>query len=940
MRRPLALALVLLFPLLLAGQAADNLFRQYQQARGREKISIANQLCAEAHRVETTDTLLHFAGDARPGTVDFYVYYLMALTYNDRSQYDSAYVCCQKALVHNNSDVDEELYSDCLSTISVVLQRRGKFHEALNYQRKCYELDLKSGKKEYISSSLNNLAALYIGTKQYEQAAEFAEKAIEMERALGHDDKLAIRYGIAAEALLHTGNTPKALEYATLAYQLDHSQGREEKAAVRLSQMASAHFNMGNLQQAHEQLEKAIPILEGSTNLNSLSICYFQMGQLCHREGDDTQAAHFYNKAIGLCQQTGNRFVEKNAHQGLAQALESTDPGSAYEHLSRSAELSDSMYQDNTADMLSEFRAIYHNQETEQRNELLSKENKAHKRHIRLSMIIFLLAVTLLVTLISVLYHVVRSKEKANAMMREHQKMRLDFFTKITHEFRTPLTVIIGLSDNIEGGRASTPDDIRKAAGVIKRSGYHMQRLTNQLLDISKFRSDHHSAIDWRRGDIVAYTEGIIDGFTSLAKSRGIGLHYLPEQQSAHIAFAPDYYNKIVYNLISNSLKFTNEGGNVMLTTSVADGKLNITITDTGVGISAESLPHIFEEFYTGHDTPSRISSGVGLSLVKQVVDLLGGTITARSTEGKGSTFSVVLPADDSHDYPPLEPETDIIRPDTVDDIVVVDNDEQEDDPSKPKVLIVEDNADVLEYIGSLFASDYTVLYAHDGERGLQEAKAQVPDLIISDLTMPGLDGIELCQAVRSDQLLSHIPFIMVTARSDDDNRLKSLKTGADAYLTKPFNADELLVLTERLITQTRMLRERFSQAIVGGQLPEKSQLPDSERAFLDHIRDVVLSEMTIGNTDVETIASKLCLSSKQLRRKVYAITGETTVAYIMQIRLDAARKMLLDQPGIPVAEVAMQCGFEEGGYFTKAFKQQYGVTPTQIRKRNADKSV
>ena len=346
------MALMTCLTLLARGESADLLFSQFQRAHGSEKVNLANQLFAVLKSEEIIDTLLHFNEHTRPATIDFYAYYLMGVTYNERSQYDSAYIYCRKALNYNNKDVDSEFYNDCLSTISVTLQRKGKFHEALAYQRQCYELDLRSGNKENISSSMNNLAALYMGTKQYEQAVEFAERAVEVEKQLGRDDKLAIRYGIASEALLHHGNPTKALDYATKAYNIDHSAGREEKAAIRLSQMANAFIELKQYRKARERLEKAIPVLERGTNLNSLSISYFQMGLLSHREGHDNQAVDYFNKALDICHQTGNRFVEKNTHKGIAEALQDTDPKSAYDHMSRYAELSDSMYLDDTANLL------------------------------------------------------------------------------------------------------------------------------------------------------------------------------------------------------------------------------------------------------------------------------------------------------------------------------------------------------------------------------------------------------------------------------------------------------------------------------------------------------------------------------------------------------------------------------------------------------------
>ena len=551
--------------------------------------------------------------------------------------------------------------------------------------------------------------------------------------------------------------------------------------------------------------------------------------------------------------------------------------------------------------------------------------------HATLTMTILILTIMLLAALLTIAYISLKSKAKANKSMREEGKSRLDFFLKLAHEFRTPLTIIIGLSENIENGKAATNEDIIKAAQVIKRNGRLMQELTNQLLELSKINSNYNEVV-WRRGDVVACTQMIVDSFMPLAAQRGISLQYTPAQKEACIAFVPDYHNKIFNNLIFNSLKYTNEGGRVDVSTSLEAEDFIIIVADTGIGISEARLPHIFNEFYTSNDNTTNVNTGIGLAMVKHIIDQLGGNIDVKSTVGKGTTFTISIPLreDDKH-FPAYDIENKALEKADEEDLFI--DDEQEDN-SRTRILIVEDNTDVIAYLSSLLRTEYAIIYAKDGIDGLRKAKEQVPDLIVSDLMMPGMDGFQLCQTIRSTPLLAHIPFIIITAKVSEDDRILGLKAGADAYLAKPFNPDVLMVRISQLIAQRQQLRDRFTQAITNNESQSmKEQLSEMDRGFLNRIGDIVRQQMGSGSIDVESVAAKLCISSKQLRRKLYAITGETTVAFIMQIRLAEAYKQLIGQPQLTVSEIAIKCGFEDGGYFTKAFKQQYKITPTQLRK-------
>ena len=358
-------------------------------------------------------------------------------------------------------------------------------------------------------------------------------------------------------------------------------------------------------------------------------------------------------------------------------------------------------------------------------------------------------------------------------------------------------------------------------------------------------------------------------------------------------------------------------------------------MTDTGVGIAEKDLPHVFEEFYTSEKESSSIGTGVGLALVKQIVSVVEGTIQVTSKENEGTTFHIHLPLKHgTQQWPSFTGEEKMEKAYTP---IKEDEDKHDDalaSDQRERVLIVEDNDDVMGYIRSLLNCDYAVYMAGNGNEGLEKARNIIPDIIVTDLMMPGIDGLQLCQQVKSDPLLSHIPVIVVTARNEDNDRILGLKAGADAYLVKPFIANELLVRVEQLLLSRRQLRERFSQAIKEHEEQPKEQLNAIDQQLLDKLNATVMKELEEGHVDVETIASAMCMSSKQLRRKLFAITGETTASYIMHLRLNHAKHLLDNAPELNIGDIALRCGFEDNAHFARSFKQYFNLTPTQYRKK------
>lgn len=909
------------------------MYDQFSLAKGKERIRLANLLTAKMKEKGETDTLFHFYGKDK--TVDFIILKSMADHYDALQIPDSALAFCKRATAVHPEGLCEEELADCLNNISMICQRTGRFLEALAAQKQCYEYDIKSGNPEFLSSSTNNLASLYLATRQFTAAKETILKSIEIECKLNRDDRLAIRYGLASEIFLNMDSLDEALRYAQMAYNLDKEGERTGKMAIRMSQMAAVLIKMNRLEEARANIEKALPLLHQFQNLNSEAISHNQLGQIYLQESKDAQAAEQFRTATALAKKIGNPLIEMNAQKGLSQALKDTNPTAAFLCLERYTELSDSIYKEESASQINQFHSINKAQELKENNIILNNKNESQRRYLRYVIVISILTVLLLASFIAILYHLLRARNMANSMMKKIEDMRLDFFTKVTHEFRTPLTIINGLSEIIANGKTETAQETQHTAQMILRNGQQLHQLTNQLLDISKLRTTINEP-RWRHGNIVIYTKMIIETFSQMAFQKGVALHYnhLSDDRT-EIDFVPDFHNKIVYNLLSNGLKYTSQGGTITMTTEIEGDKMILKVSDTGDGIAEEDLPHIFEEYYIGSHSDMSISTGVGLALVKQICDAVHGTIHVDSHKDEGSTFTLTLPAVCPHGEASPHFETgssespySIIKPKRKLDMKPAEN------PDLPKILIVEDNEDVSQFISLLTKDKYQLIYASNGADGLKKAQETIPDLIVSDLMMPEMNGIELCREIRNDEMLSHIPFIIITANPDINERMKGLDCGADSYLLKPFNVDELIIRIKRLIEQREHMRKLFSKAIQEGKEEDNTmQMTPADQHFLEKLDLCIQRQIETGNTDVETISSELCVSSKQLRRKIFALTNMTSVAYILHVKLSKAKHLLKSDPEMPIAEISLKCGFEDSGYFTKTFKQHYGTTPSAYRK-------
>ena len=589
----------------------------------------------------------------------------------------------------------------------------------------------------------------------------------------------------------------------------------------------------------------------------------------------------------------------------------------------------------NTLDM-DKFNRMQNTSLTIERNIQNRKMNKAkitleHERaERRIENVTFAIITLLLLGFFSFFLYIQRIQRRNHKELKKMSSMRETFFTNITHEFRTPLTLILGLSQELQQEES---EQIRERAESIERQGQGLLTLINQLLDISKIKS---SVGDPRtcRGNVTAHIAMIVDSYRDYASSRDIELIYQPQDQ-VEMSFVPDYVNKVFNNLLSNAFKFTPPQGKISITLWRADDSVYIDLSDTGHGMDRETVEHAFDPFYQAESDSKHIGTGIGLALVKQIVQASKGQISIESKLGEGTTFHIIVPIINDQAAPqqtlsaatnmPLLPhqETDL-------------QDSECEQDESCRLIVIEDNHDIAHYIGSQFEDHYSVSYATDGEEGFRKAVELVPDLIITDLMMPGVNGLELCRQIRSNEIVNHIPIIVVTAKVSEEERIRGIEAGADAYLTKPFNTTELRMLVERLLDSRKTLRQKFAQIVIKGQEPdepETNKLKEVDITFLTKVAALVDQQISQNkNTNVEEIASSLYMSSRQLYRKLKALTGYAPSAYILRLKIRKACELMDADAEMSLTDVAYQSGFDTYSNFSRSFKNICEVSPSKYR--------
>ncbi len=522
-------------------------------------------------------------------------------------------------------------------------------------------------------------------------------------------------------------------------------------------------------------------------------------------------------------------------------------------------------------------------------------------------------------------------KEEQAAQLQELDALKTTFFANVSHEFRTPLTMLVGPLADL---RQQQPDNALIPA--MQRNVRRLQSLIDQLLDLSRLEAGKlRPAIV--RADLAAFLRQLFASFESLAQSRNIIFNHQQESANQEACFDPDKLEKIVTNLLSNAFKFTPENGRVTVRVDFTETNLTLEVRDYGIGIEAARLPHIFDRFYRV-ETPGQHNAegaGIGLALVSELVKVLEGEIKVKSELGRGTTFTLTVPTDagtwakylvegpapTDFALPNHAPEVPLLPPNGT-------TPPAGNDPDAPLLLLVEDNPDLRAYMRSIFEGHYRVMEAIDGQDGLDRAFEEIPDLVVCDVMMPRLDGYGFCKKLKTDLRTSHIPVVMLTARAALEDRIEGLKLGADDYLTKPFDRPELLVRVQNLLKQRELLRQKYSQQMTAPSDDPAEPLDSLDERFVQQAIAVVKEQGSDSSFSIDALCEAMNVSRSNLYRKLKALTGQSTTEFIRSIRIYRAAE-LLKQPGMTVSEAAYQAGFESASYFSKAFREQMGVPPS-----------
>lgn len=552
----------------------------------------------------------------------------------------------------------------------------------------------------------------------------------------------------------------------------------------------------------------------------------------------------------------------------------------------------------------------------------------AQYNHQKIYMLLGGVIIALLIGLIVYIYRTIILRRE---LEEQATNAKLQFFTNISHELRTPLTLIADPIEHIVNDKNLTKQQ-RNMLQIVEKNVSILMRLVNEILDFRKIQNKKME-LTLSEFELTRYLKEWASTFESIATKRKIKVDLIT---SAPIRLCADIYKveRICYNLLSNALKYTSEGGSITIKAKSTDETVEICIKDTGKGIAKEDIKHIFDRFYQVRNS-NKDGTGIGLAIVKAFTELQGGTAKVESEVGKGSEFTITLPKRVAGDnFQPAEETytmndfldessavTDISTENKVSKIT---SDRQED---KPRVLVIDDNADIRAYATALLGDEYDVMEVSDGSEGLKKAVREVPDVVVCDVMMSGMDGLECCKYLKSDSLTCHIPVILLTAKTLDEHRAEGYAYGADAYLTKPFNGNVLKARIKNLITNRKLMKIVFGND--AQQEPMEAIAQSAESQFVEKFRTIIQGNLGNSDLNVETISHEMGISRAQLYRKIKSITGISPNDIIREARMKRADR-LLETTDKSVSEIAYEVGFSSPSYFTKCYREFFGRTPNK----------
>jgi signal transduction histidine kinase/DNA-binding response OmpR family regulator len=789
------------------------------------------------------------------------------------------------------------------------------------------------------------LAICYRDQQEIEKAISYIRHAERLATAEQNWDLLARVYNLAGVI----DQTRELYDSALMYYQ--KSLDLTKQYPIARFHVPQALSNIGELylksdpDKGLEYFNNALIIAKEVQNKSAEAGIRADIGRAYIRKSNYSKAEENLQQSLTLARALGLRRVVRHVYLALTDLkIREEKPTEAFNYMRSYYDVRDSLLNGSKTRQIVELETRFEAEQQAQKIRLLEQEKKMQ----RLWQIVLIAGSLLLLSAAAIIYRLQQLRSLKARQLLETQKalteklketdtLKSKFFASLSHEFRTPLTLILTpVEEQLRNGKLTLPE--RSRLKMIQRNAHRLLALINQLLDLSKLEAGKME-LSIKRGNLTRFLNTLIASFDSLAEHKQIHFVKNISEEPVPIGFDADKIEKIVSNILFNAFKFTPIDGQVIVSMHISknDNEIVISVSDTGKGIPAEEQSKVFSPFYQlkSEAEDAETGTGLGLSLVYELVQLYQGKIALISEPNKGTCITVLLPVYHS----PVSATFYMREIDQNNPTMLLLSDEESEPRNTPQehaentILVVEDNNDLRRFIASGFQKRCTVLSATNGEDGLAQALAQIPDVIISDVMMPKINGLELTATLKKDERTCHIPIILLTAKADAPSKMEGLKMGADEYMAKPFSLEELQVRVANVLDQRRKLAAKLKESLMTEN--EKATVPKEpslDEKFLSKVRTTI--ETNLGNSffTVEILADEMNLSRAQLFRKLKALINTSPSELINDLRLQRAAE-LISAKADNIAQIGYAVGFNEQSYFSKRFKRKYGVSPTEYKR-------
>ena len=837
------------------------------------------------------------------------------------------------------------------------------------------------------NDTIHIIKALIVLSTDYNQISAYSEsaknyfKALNLLKQLPANDvynadlyKAQILTGLGT-IYLNLNEPGEALKYFKEALQLNLKNNNIEGQAENKQLIGHAYENMINYDSAYIYYSKSLEYYINSNSISGLSACFNRIGNLYLIKGEYEAASVYLESAYNTLQntsdiknwleaclslgnlktKTGNYSAAKGfLYEGLTVSkkhnfsdylervylllseLHKLEGKSslALEERIKSDQYAESFRGENNINRIMQFRLNYEKEVYEEEKSVLAEQHKIREEIKQKSINVSLIIIISLIAIVIVLIQNQKLRIKRNEAVYQLEKDKTDFCLNVSQEFKTPVTIILGILDRLKRN-IDQNKEIKNLADleILSRQSENLQLLIDGVSSIANLEEDKkHNKMVY--GNIIAYLQYLYECYSVLAEIKKIDYLFHSNVKELHVDYIPEYLRIIVSSLIGNAMEYCTEKDNITVNINLDNNKryFTIEVTDTGEGKDFIDIPYLFESRHHIQNGSKKYNSQSGLSITKHLVERINGRIEVKNYTNGKTVFCVRLPISNEN-IDESENSITIHKSASLSDKYEAVESNADDQNDKPIVLIIEDNRDMSYYLSIILKDKYNVIVESSSDFGISTANNKIPDIIISDVSLPHKGGYNLCEEIRSSDVTSHIPVILLTVNNSKEERVQGIKSGADAFLVKPVYEAELIAVIDRLLSSRRQIKDKYSQiARLNAVGEENDSDNEADIDFLNRVTNLIYRDITNTENIIELIASDVCISSSQLNRKIKALTGMTTTNFVLKTRLNRAKK-LLTVTQKPIGDVAMECGFNDFAYFSRSFKKEFGMTPTTFQR-------